>query len=274
MIKYTYLVFSFIVLIVKTSHGARESRNVSSHLNVTCDQTLSDFSYSLSNVIFCSSSYSWPFTLCQNCADNYYDVAKAYNTILSTIENDSRSCEDVMLSADRVQVVKLLFETVSNVWIKSSCDDCFYILRNDTAHADFVLSNDTVAFNKLHRDTKICFQEANKKKNKIGRNDEVCTKCARVYEQLNELYEGFHKGLDVLCMDTVDKMNVTRAQWSYEYGCVTHNFSFVVFYTTSSLLLTLAVLFYLLSLIILAAQQECILPRNSNTADSNEPEQV
>ncbi|KAL0840249.1 hypothetical protein ABMA28_015536 [Loxostege sticticalis] len=178
-----------------------------------CTSLLNTIAQYASNFTFCSIKNAKPITLCRNCVENYSNLSKIYNELMTKVVNET-TCGSLLISQDRFDVVLEYYDRITDIWNKGHCNDCFDF-TNETAN----LSNNTIRFNKMAEDTMNCITSTY---NLTNNTEEVCVRCMQSYISLDIFYKSLSKdsiGVDTICMDIVDSMNTTRSVWSKSLNC-------------------------------------------------------
>ncbi|CAB3243068.1 unnamed protein product [Arctia plantaginis] len=179
---------------------------------MNCTTIVNAFAQYASDLTRCSIMYARPITLCENCIKEYMNFHTKYQELLTTVVNGT-SCKSMFISQDRLDAVLEYHDNILSIWDKGHCNAC-YDWSNPAAPT---LSNQTVHFNTLYKETNNCIQ-----KYTAENKSEVCNKCMQEYLQLDDYYKTLSEdavGVDSICMDVFDSMNATRSTWSKTYNC-------------------------------------------------------
>lgn len=226
--------------------------------NSTCFHQLTDYASKIADLVRCSAFNARPFTMCENCIETYVNSSVTYDHMMKTVDYDGTSCRDELINSDKVQVIRQLQAAVSSIWDESHCSNCFADGFADEDLAFHELSNSTLTFNALINETFSC----------IDRNinatvvDNVCVKCSANYKDLNKLYNTMSTtSADGLCMDTVDKMNLTRMIWSNQLRCVHHKNTAWAVVLSTVVIGVLPIAFYVFVFLQADRQEHCVIPQ-------------
>lgn len=198
-----------------------------------CQEKLELFAHAVSNFTLCIVTFARPIRICEVCVEPFQNARIAYDNIAD--ESDEDKCREVLLNADRIQIVAHLHGQVTTLWQDSKCANCF----DDMDAQPPILKNDTREFCKLATHTHKCLLRSNGTICPPGVPPDspsckhiACHNCTELYKHLSKFYNDLvsQYTLTELCMDIVDVMNTTRKVWSKDLHCVMHeNDTFVLF---------------------------------------------
>ncbi|XP_073842225.1 osteopetrosis-associated transmembrane protein 1 [Musca autumnalis] len=167
---------------------------------------------------YCVTMHSVPVNICVGCRDKY-DWMVANFTELKNTSN----CTAEYFDKDRVNLVSATEESLTKLWTKAYCDDCY---RNDNLET----------FNNLSTAFEGC----------IGQHkNDPCASCLLEYKDLNNFYlQMDDRSNGQVCFDLQDSMNRTRKLWSKELKCCRREFNMTMFTVVLGLISALPILFY------------------------------
>ncbi|MCJ8750052.1 hypothetical protein PDJAM_G00194550 [Pangasius djambal] len=196
-----------------------------------CLALLHDFGQRYASLASCLVSNARPVKVCQNCYSGYNSFQEIYTNILNETGPGNVSCQDILLSSDRLMLLSNLYSGIENIWHSSGCHNC---LTKDQKG----VSNTTLYFFFRHNQSLTCFE-----KYQQGNQSELCVECRTPYKTLNDLYSKMSNNKS-LCIDVEDAMNMTRHLWS-KNNCSLKREDSVPVIAVSSFMLFLPIIFYL-----------------------------
>jgi len=221
-----------------------------------CEKVLNDFALATANYTFCAIRFARPIKLCQFCVGKYLNVESIHNDILTVEDEAGDKCKEKLMNLDRLQVVEAGFDYTTGLWKRASCDSCFVL--DDQGNPTKELNSNTKEILRLSNETQTCINEHWNKTSLLGKDPEVCTICKSSYLELNSRYDTLK--CQGFCMDIVDLMNSTRAQWSSELGCCLDRKQPEWVFLVSSLVFScLPLAFYLAAFMFTTRKQQTIL---------------
>ncbi|KAB5517226.1 hypothetical protein PHYPO_G00187280 [Pangasianodon hypophthalmus] len=212
---------------VSLSASFSEELEVSDH----CMVLLHDFGQRYASLASCLVSNARPVKVCQNCYREYNSFQEIYTNISNTTGPGNVSCQNILLSSDRLMLLSNLYSGIDHIWHSSDCQDC---LTKDQKS----VSNTTLDFINRHNQSLTCFE-----KYQQGNQSELCVECRTLYKTLNDLYSNMSNNKS-LCIDVEDAMNMTRHLWS-KNNCSLKREDSVPVIAVSSFMLFLPIIFYL-----------------------------
>lgn len=112
------------------------------------------------------------------------------------------TCREKNLDKNRLNIVQLMYDQMSNIWETAHCQDC-------KDHA-----NETTRFKELSDQLDSCIHNHTKE------SESICTLCADDYNDVQHVYgEILNSRKGSICFDIEDSMNQTRYKWSATYKC-------------------------------------------------------
>uniref|UniRef100_A0A1I8PHB5 Uncharacterized protein n=1 Tax=Stomoxys calcitrans TaxID=35570 RepID=A0A1I8PHB5_STOCA len=170
------LFFFVTTLLLKTSGEAEY-----------CKKILAELGNAESNFAYCATTHSVPVEICNGCKKEYDSM----KDIFVNFSNDV-NCTSRYFDKDRVNLVTTTEESLSSLWTKAYCDDCF---RNENIFK----------FNEKITALEGC----------IGSNSKhPCESCIGDYKDLNNFYIQMdqHNNGGV-CFDIQDSVCIIFYQW-------------------------------------------------------------
>lgn len=225
-----------------------------------CDKRRNIFSQFHSEVSQCIIKLSNPFTVCQDCAKKYIQTIVSYRNL--TTEVDGKNCRNLVIDNDRLNLVIVMHDQVTQMWEKAFCKDCFE--WDESGNLDLNLSRNALDFLSFSEDFNTCH---------VNNVFEACIECSAVYTKLNHFYltleESHHKKI---CFDLQDQMNRSRSLWSKVFKCTSDkNNSMFNFVITSTFFTLLVVGFYgATTYSTLVAEDREFVGLTDNSNDDNE----
>ncbi|XP_017348568.1 osteopetrosis-associated transmembrane protein 1 isoform X1 [Ictalurus punctatus] len=195
-----------------------------------CLKLLHDFGQRYTSLSSCLVSNARPVKMCQNCYSGYNNFLEMYTNISTQMGSGNKSCEELLLHADRLMLLYNLYKGLNDIWESAECTSC---LTNKS------MSNTTLYFIDRHNQSLTCFEKYSQ-----GNYSELCVECKTSYKVLNDLYSNMSKNKS-LCIDVEDAMNSTRYSWSKVYNCSLTREENVPVIAVSSFMLFLPLIFYL-----------------------------
>ncbi|XP_046361898.2 osteopetrosis-associated transmembrane protein 1-like [Haliotis rufescens] len=221
------------------------SNSSSSGIVQTCKAFLEHFAKESSLFTRCLVENARPFRFCETCV-TYYERASTVYTDLTTDAN----CVKELLTADRVQVLTLVYQNMNNVWTTAYCPQCFASVTEESVNAtvNSTLAESTLEFFDLFNNMTHCMnntmQDIDPESIKHG-NSSFCVKCQTQYRSLNDKYTAImDETKSQICMDVVDMMNYTRLMWSEGYHCSHRNGELAPVLVITGVICALPVIFY------------------------------
>ncbi|KAF4092243.1 hypothetical protein AMELA_G00018610 [Ameiurus melas] len=196
-----------------------------------CLNLLHDFGQRYTSLSSCLVSNARPVKMCQNCYSGYNVFLDMYTNISTQVGPGNKSCEELLLHADRLMLLYNLYKGLNDIWESAECTSCLTDKNS--------VSNDTLHFIDRYNQSLTCFE-----KYSHGNYSELCVECRSSYKVLNELYSNMSKH-KALCIDVEDAMNSTRYSWSKIYNCSLKREENVPVIAVSSFMLFLPLIFYL-----------------------------
>eukprot|EP00066_Takifugu_rubripes_P006853 XP_003971934.2 PREDICTED: osteopetrosis-associated transmembrane protein 1 [Takifugu rubripes] len=203
-------------------------------ISVYCRNLLGIFGQRYVASIDCFVPAARPVKVCQNCFSAYGSLGDIYVNISDKTGPGNESCKEILLHSDRLMLLDLLHNSLSDIWTQSNCDRCI-----TTGYRS--LTNDTLVFLATLNQTLTCFE-----KNQQDNQTELCKSCKGIYGELNKLYNRLDKS-QAVCIDMEDSMNTTHRLWSTSFNCSVPRAETVPVIAVSSFMLFLPVIFYLSS---------------------------
>ncbi|CAH1799803.1 unnamed protein product [Owenia fusiformis] len=196
-------------------------------IDQTCLAFVEAMARSAANFVECSVRHARPLHFCQSCIDDYVHVQSAYKAIAEDDIKDSTgsTCKDVLLSRDRIQVVKKTWSFVDDMWSKGYCSSCFSSYKDVNGTVEKESSHGAHEFEILFQEVASCVSNVTgggiSPYNHTSKGGAlVCTKCLDSYNKLNKHYAHIeHETHNHVCVDLVDAMNYTRIMWSDQFHC-------------------------------------------------------
>lgn len=214
-----------------------------------CTAFLKEFGYRSSNFIQCSVENARPFRFCESCVVEY---KRSMTTFEDILQDDSRwnGCRDVLLKADRIQVLDQVYNNIKNVWSQAFCDGCFEdgsITEDVNGTVSYVYSDTAKEFRYLFDNVTSCIS-SNSNISMVQQTDlslNVCYACLPDFVALNKKFtDAMEKSSQAVCMDLVDMMNYTRITWGLTLQCTrTHQTNAMIIVITVGIAV-LTVCFY------------------------------
>ncbi|KAL3882548.1 hypothetical protein ACJMK2_028884 [Sinanodonta woodiana] len=181
-----------------------------------CQAYISLFGEHSSDFVRCSVENARPFRFCEGCAVFYKQTTTTYNDILQDDEKMS-NCRTMLLSSDRVQVIRSVEQNIMKIWEDAACDQCFdgKIEEAENGSVTYELAQSTKDYLILYKN----FTECRSDYVNVTGNDSVCNNCKHYYLAMNKMFNDLLMNSEHICMDIVDMMNYTRLMWGGELGC-------------------------------------------------------
>lgn len=152
-------------------------------------------------------THAVPVTYCLNCDKAYDELMRAYTTLNLMVDEKNVSCKSLFFDQDRLGLIQKSYMAGVSLWTGGYCDDCY--------ETPMTVSNKTVEFLNLTEQFQQCTKTASA--------DNICVKCAEIYDSVNKNYEAIRKlANDEVCFDLQDKINGTRRFWSIDVQCNTN----------------------------------------------------
>uniref|UniRef100_A0A8D8XE17 Osteopetrosis-associated transmembrane protein 1 n=1 Tax=Cacopsylla melanoneura TaxID=428564 RepID=A0A8D8XE17_9HEMI len=204
-----------------------------------CDELLNSFAHATANYTLCTINHARPIHVCESCIDSYLEVLQTYNQIMKLDVEDDKPCRQELINLDRLQVVEKGYNFVLDLWHKASCSECF---KKDDNGFTIANQTDTTLHLKYYFElTEACI--LNNLNSSSNVTSQVCDLCKEDYSTLNTYYNQ-HK---VVCMDIVDRINITRYKWSTTLRCCLDRMKFdMPFIVSTGALCLLPLLFYII----------------------------
>ncbi|XP_076304827.1 osteopetrosis-associated transmembrane protein 1 isoform X2 [Tachypleus tridentatus] len=169
--------------------------------------------------------------------------------------SEEKTCTQKFFHQDRLMVVQTTYQNIVNLWSKGCCDKCLDADENGTLSH---ISEQTEKFFNLSLTVSGCFKKFDIETGEKEAN--VCKECKTSYNEMNYFYEFLkNKYGNSLCMDIVDLMNRTRAQWSENYKCHYFKVSEGPVYGLTIFFGALPFLFYTVNRIVTAVRSTTLL---------------
>uniref|UniRef100_A0A1L8EJ12 Putative osteopetrosis-associated transmembrane protein 1 n=1 Tax=Haematobia irritans TaxID=7368 RepID=A0A1L8EJ12_HAEIR len=184
-----------------------------------CKKLLGELGNAESNFSYCVTMNSVPVAICVGCKEQYESVQQKF----ANIRNPNNNCSSMYFDNDRVNLVTATKDSLTNLWTKAYCDDCFK-------------NNNIEEFTKMNAEFEGC----------VNQNPKfACEKCVNQYKALNNFYKQLdqHNNGNV-CYDIQDSMNRTRNNWSKEHNCCRRESNMTLFTAALSIFSAILVLFY------------------------------
>ncbi|XP_013785226.1 osteopetrosis-associated transmembrane protein 1-like [Limulus polyphemus] len=217
-----------------------------------CLNLLGDFANASSKFIMCSIINAKPVRVCSLCVKTFLHVKETYNRIL---KREEEGCKQKVLGEDRLMIVQTTYQNIVELWSNGCCDKCLDKDENGTMSH---ISEYTEKFFNLSMAVSECFKKYDIEIEKREAN--VCQNCKANYTEMNSFYESLkNKYGNSLCMDIVDLMNATRAQWSEIYKCHYFKVSESPIYGLTAMFCALPLLFYTISRIVTDVRSTTLL---------------
>ncbi|GLH16303.1 Uncharacterized protein GBIM_20609 [Gryllus bimaculatus] len=180
-----------------------------------CDKALQEFANSAANFTLCAIMNARPITLCEFCATNYTNVQVAYDQILKLEDESGAPCRKILINVDRLEILENGYMYVQHLWKNGHCESCLEVVNGTITDK---LRNETQQFLKFYHKVNACFSHHYKNG---SYNDSVCKDCKTIYDDMNDFYEKLKniQGEGNICVDIVDSVNTTRADWSELLSC-------------------------------------------------------
>lgn len=191
-----------------------------------CTAYLKEFGKTTAKFIQCSIEKARPFRFCEMCVVEYKRSMTIFENILQDDATKS-GCKDILLKADRIQVLDQVYNNIKNIWAQAYCDECF----EPDSIQEFDNGTVTFHFSEMAKEFNIMFNNVTKCINKHTNtslhdllqehmNGSVCVECLDVYKALNSKFkEAMVISKEEVCMDLVDMMNYTRITWGFTLNC-------------------------------------------------------
>lgn len=217
-----------------------------------CEDLLQLYANETAKFTLCVITNARPITVCENCVNEYNRVLTRYENIQKLHKNDSEvDCLAVLTNIDRLQVVYASYNYVLDMWEKASCKLCL----DGTA-----LNDKTKQVMRLGKMLDSCI--SNHSGNNTKHNSSLCIDCKEDYTNLNNYYNT-HKINNEFCMDVVDLINNTQADWSLMWKCHVSNYdSEWVLLVISFVVLLMPFLFYFINWILYQERSNVLLFQN------------
>lgn len=217
-----------------------------------CEDLLQLFANETAKFTLCVITNARPITVCENCVNEYNRVLTRYENIEKLHQNDSEvDCRAVLTSIDRLQVVYASYNYVLDMWEKASCKLCL---------DGTVLNDKTKQVMRLGKLLDSCI--SNHSHNSTNQNSSLCVDCKEDYMNLNNYYNT-HKINNEFCMDVVDLINNTQANWSSLWKCHVSNYdSEWVLLVISFVVLLMPLAFYFINWIVSRERSNVLLFQN------------
>ncbi|KAK7869780.1 hypothetical protein R5R35_008314 [Gryllus longicercus] len=180
-----------------------------------CDKALQEFANSAANFTLCAIMNARPITLCEFCATNYTNVQVAYDQILKLEDESGAPCRKILINVVRLEILENGYMYVQHLWKNGHCESCLEVVNGTITDK---LRNETQQFLKFYHKVNACFSHHYKNG---SYNDSVCKDCKTIYDDMNDFYEKLKniQGEGNICVDIVDSVNTTRADWSELLSC-------------------------------------------------------
>uniref|UniRef100_T1J1G9 Osteopetrosis-associated transmembrane protein 1 n=1 Tax=Strigamia maritima TaxID=126957 RepID=T1J1G9_STRMM len=195
----------------------------------SCHGLLETYSAASANFTGCLVLNAKPISVCRKCEQQRSNALQVYIIIQD-------ECDDVLLNADRLQVIETVDANNEKLWSSANCQNCF----NATSHE---LTTDCKEFFILINQTQECFLRYNVT---AEESNKACEKCNGTYKKLKAHYKSLSEEYKLvnLCMDVIDAMNMTRKTWN-EFKCSRIDNNVLVVFTVVAFLCFSPPVFYL-----------------------------
>ncbi|XP_076077890.1 osteopetrosis-associated transmembrane protein 1-like [Mytilus galloprovincialis] len=196
-----------------------------------CTAFLKEFGHNSADFIKCSVEKARPFRFCESCVREYKRAMTTFEDILQDDEKWS-GCRNVLLKADRIQVLDQVYNNIRNVWDQAYCNGCFKtgsISEDINGTVKFQYSKISNTFNVIFKNMTKCIKmHSNVSLDKELLMDDIhnistvsaCDACSDLYDDMNrEFKDAMKTSQKEVCMDLVDMMNYTRIAWGVKLNC-------------------------------------------------------
>lgn len=183
----------------------------SSKLPDNCTAVLRSYSESLINFTRCSLMNARPVSFCRNCVEQYSSVVTCYRSL----KMGPPECQTSLFSSDELVIVNVMNTNINNLWLKGNCQGC-----NEVNNETKKLQNNNVTLQFFHIVDEFNKCVLNVTKIMSNGDKEICEQCSSLYLKLNNMYNSFVEKYNGVCMDIVDRMNITRHIWNDQYHCI------------------------------------------------------
>ncbi|XP_033106040.1 osteopetrosis-associated transmembrane protein 1-like [Anneissia japonica] len=217
--------------------------NSVSDLDEVCKRDLEIYANASSLFMECVVLHAKPLNFCERCVAKYVLASEAF----TKIKNEHR-CSRHLLRSDYLQVISKTNDFLKNLWNAGNCDNCFDTVKfNDT----YALNEETRQFFQFYNQTKECFNnfsmvnitQASHSNDSLS---PLCIKCKELYRKMYIQYTDLGSP-SYLCVDVLEKMNVTLKIWSHDYHCNLHDKNKEAVIAISLFVCLLPIMFYLLA---------------------------
>ncbi|XP_035226826.1 osteopetrosis-associated transmembrane protein 1-like isoform X2 [Stegodyphus dumicola] len=168
-----------------------------------CTDGLNNFTQAVLTFILCSSANARPIQLCRNCNEYLSAMQATYKAM----KEEPNVCQTWFFGSDKISIIDVIHNQAWTLWDINFCQNCY----------DYY--NETKAF----FDTAERLSECMVSSNTTIEVNSTCQLCHDLYIQLGDTYNKFvfkQEETDVgICMDIVDRMNMTQKLWSRQYKC-------------------------------------------------------
>lgn len=207
---------------------------------LSCRQHLHYIGYNDTAFELCAILHARPFTVCITCHLEYSRAFTLFYNLFHSRDEISKNCSEELISGARVSIIQRDYDHMTKTWSISNCDNCFDVTDKDNV-ITYNKSQKTINFENKEADLKDCVDE-----NK-GNTTSLCDICSKKFDDLSDYFNGLAEDTDgMVCMDIIDKMNITRNAWA-GYGCThTYNMSIEVFATLGCVIL-FSIMFYVVA---------------------------
>lgn len=193
-----------------------------------CTAFLKEFGRNSADFIKCSVEKARPFRFCESCVMEYKRAMTTFEDILKDDEKWS-GCRNVLLKADRIQVLDQVYNNIKNVWNQAYCNGCFQtgsISEDKNGTVTFQYSTISKTFNVIFKNMTKCIKMHsnvsldNELLMDVIHNISACDACSDLYKDMNrEFKDAMKTSKSEVCMDLVDMMNYTRIAWGVKLNC-------------------------------------------------------
>ncbi|XP_055337404.1 osteopetrosis-associated transmembrane protein 1-like [Paramacrobiotus metropolitanus] len=243
--------FSYIPTPLYLSPDAPRSRAAVLH---DCHENLTAYGYHSSAFLGCAVNFSRPILLCERCVEPYLIAQQSYIQYSQDMDQDGKSCEDMVYGSDMIGVVHRTNQSIESLWGDSRCSYCFnyYFIKHGTVQYQF--SENLIIFMRKHRNLTDCFAKhgiilnfvLGDKMANITNSSLVCQECYPLYKDLSDFYySNYTRDLARVCMDVVDVMNQTRIMWGKYFQCEKEHPGMFLVWAVTIIVFASTIVFYI-----------------------------
>lgn len=179
-----------------------------------CSIVLQEFAYHTSQFTLCSILHARPIKLCESCVKNFTNLQTSFEKIMKESDDDGKLCKTKLIHVDRLAIIETEYKFVNKLWQDGNCASCFEVVNGSRTDN---LSNETKEYFNRHSVVYKCMSQ-----HFINGsyNSSVCQDCFKMYYNMNDFYENLKLiHAESLCIDIVDSVNATRAEWNNILHC-------------------------------------------------------